>query len=304
MYKMSSMFILSLLFFGCMENTSRKPHETGPIKKIFIIGDSTVHRHTTEYLLTHEGMTCGEDNPKNLNEGWGDELYQFSTRSDNVINLARQGSSSVSFMKPYADKSIGLNEKLGVGRDWPSTYKLMSEYPYGFLLIQFGSGNENNHTPKEDKDHNIIDYNHDGVGNEDDEKIRIALRKTRFEEALTFYIEQARSLNVTPILISVIERRIKDVNGKHKHTRGEFPTYTKKLAKKLNVGYLNLYAKSYKEFSKYSDKKLMEKFGDCRYENGIIDRVHLEPHGAKRVAKWIPALACNLTNKSLCNLLK
>ena len=304
MYKISSIFILLLLFLGCGENTSRNPHTTGPVKKIFIIGDSTVHRHTTDYILTQEGMTCGEDNPENLNEGWGDALYQFTTRADNVINLARQGASSVSFMQVSDDLSIGRNEKLGVGRDWVSTSKLMAQNPYGFLLIQFGSGNENNHTPKEDENHNIIDYNNDGIGDENDEKARIALRKTRFEDAITFYIEQARELHTIPILISVIERRIKDTNGKHIRTRGSFPTYMKNLAKKFDVGYLNLYGKSYREFSKYSDKELLEKFGDCRYENGVVDRVHLEPHGAKKVAKWIPALACSLADKSLCNLFK
>jgi hypothetical protein len=67
------------------------------------------------------------------------------------------------------------------------------------------------------------------------------------------------------------------------------------------VEILDLHQKTNSEFSKYSDARLLEEFGDCSYNNGYVDRVHYEPHGAKKVAGWVKELACTeLTNKSLC----
>ena len=307
MYKTTISIILLLISFlliACGSDNSTHITNTNPDRKIFIIGDSTVHRHTTDKLLYEEGMRCGDDNPNNLNEGWGDELYKYTKRPKNVINQARQGSSSVSFRSELSFNDINRNDALNTFRDWNSTEKLIEANQGGFLLIQFGSDNENNHTPKKDENGNMIDYNGDGIGNEDDETARLALQKTRFENAITFYVNKARALNTQPILISVIARRIKNYDGTLRDTRGKFPQYMQNLARSLNVQFLDLHKKSFKKFSDYLEDTLLEDFGDCRYANGTIDQVHLEPQGAYRVAKWITQLACELEDKSLCELFK
>ena len=306
MYKTISIIFSILLAFSVVScNDKNKDIDSlGPDRKIFIIGDSTVHRHTTEKLLYEEGMDCGDDNPHNLNEGWGDELPKYTRRPQNVINQARQGSSSASFIYETDSDDINKNDALGVIRDWNSTDKLMQENPGGFLLIQFGSDNENNHTPKIDGDGNIIDYNGDGVGNEEDEPARVLLRRTRFENAIRYYVSRARAFHTTPILISVIARRIKNYDGTLRDTRGEFPNYMRNLAQELHTPFLDLHTKSFKKFTNYLESTLLKDFGDCRYADGTIDLVHLEPQGAYRVAKWITELACKLEDKSLCALFK
>jgi len=296
--------LLVLLLIGCSDNHNSKIDNEN--QKIFIIGDSTVHSQTTEYLLKHKGMNCGVDNPTNRLEGWGDELFNYMKHPQNVINQARQGSNSLSFR---TEKSP---IRFGAGHDWDGTVeKIKNNKNGGFLLIQFGSRNENEHTPKFDKDKSIIDYNHDGHGDKRDNKARIALRKSRFKENIKFYINRARELHLTPILITVAEARLKEKDkdghlypNKHRNTRGQFPNYMKEVAKEESVQLLDLHNKTLQEFTKYSDKELRKKFGDCTLKNGYIDRTHYEPQGAKRVAKLVKDLACEMSNPSLCNLFK
>ena len=312
-YFYSSIVILTLLLLGCNNSNNNNDNSNNIEKKdidknqkIFIIGDSTVHSQTTEVLIKYKKMNCGKDNPNNILRGWGDSLFKYMKYPQNVINKARQGSNSLTFS---TEKSP---ERFGVGHDWNGTVEEMKKSKNGgFLLIQFGSHNENAHTPKFDKNKNIIDYNHDGKGDKRDNKARIALRKSHFKENIKFYIDRARELNFTPILITVAEARlkVKHKDGtldptKHRNTRGEFPNYMKEVAKEQNVQLLDLHARTLEEFSKFSDKELRKKFGDCTLKNGYIDRTHYEPQGADRVAKLVKELACKLDNPSLCNQFK
>jgi len=291
--------IAILLLTGCTDTGKSSNEKAIDKQKIFIIGDSTVHSRTTEYLLKQKGMSCGKDNPNNLLSGWGDGLSSYMKYPQNLSNQARQGSNSLSFKTEISP------ERYGIGHDWQGTVsKMRQNINSGFLLIQFGSKNENGHTPKFDKDNNIIDYNHDGHGDKKDNQARITLRKSRFKENIRFYINQARELSITPILITVAEARVKDEDGNHRNTRGAFPSYMIELAKEEKVELLDLHSKTLKEFSKYSDKELLKNFGDCTFSNGYIDRTHYEPQGAKRVAGYVKELACEMNNPLLCNLFK
>jgi len=265
-------------------------------QKIFIIGDSTVHRHATPYLLADPpdgaGMTCGDDNPESKQQGWGDGLGLYMKHPENSINKARQGASTEEFLTEPADADLGID------RNWISTEEIIVEAGGGILLIQFGSGNENRLAPE-------ADYDDDGDIDGDDETLRRALRDSRFKENMEFYINRARELNVLPILVTPPEGRL-DVegapaDGTHPDTRQPFPGYIHELGIANDVEVLDLHSKSNEEFAKYSDAKLLEEFGDCSYDSGYVDRVHYEPHGAKKVAGWVKELACDeLNDKSLC----
>ena len=292
--------ILVLIISSCTDNTKNETKNNDENKqKIFIIGDSTVHSQTTEYLLNQKGMNCGSDNPNNLLSGWGDGLSKYMKYPKNLVNQARQGSNSLSF------KTENSPERFGLGHDWQGTIAKMKQNTNGgFLLIQFGSKNENGHTPKFNKENNIIDYNHDGHGDKKDNQARIALRKSRFKQNMIFYINQAKELNITPILITPVEARVKDEKGNQRLTRGDFPSYIKELAVEHNVKLLDLHRKSFYEFGKYSDEELRKYFGDCTLNNGYIDRTHYEPQGANRVAGYIKELACEMNDPTLCTLFK
>jgi hypothetical protein len=246
-----------------------------PGKKIFIIGDSTVHRHTTPYLA--QISDCGDDNPDGTTfEGWGDELGRYMVYPENCINNARQGANSETYKTPPDD------ETLGVDRNWQVTRQMIEDAGGGLLLIQFGSSNENS----------LADTWPE--------------RKTLFQNNLRFYIDEARALNALPILVTPPEGRDDGIDapadGTHPDTRAPYPSYIAEVAAETGTEILDLQLKSNIEFAKYSDQVLLREFGDCRYTNGTTDRVHYEPHGAKKVAGWVTELACTtLTDPSLCH---
>ncbi len=245
--------------------------------KIFIIGDSTVHRHTTSYLA---GITdCGDDNPDGTTfEGWGDELGYYAIHPENIFNQARQGASSEEYKSPPADPNLGID------RNWEVTRQMIQDADGGILLIQFGSSNENR-----------LDDNPD-------------IRYEKFKTNLIFYINEARSLNAMPILVTPPEGRFDGTgapaDGTHPQTRIPFPSLIHEVAAATGTEILDLTEKSNHEFAKYSDAVLLREFGDCTYTSGYIDRVHYEPHGARKVAGWVKELACTeLADKTLCRQL-
>lgn len=287
--KLSTLSLTVLLLASCGGGKSNSGTGTPSSKKIFLIGDSTMHIHSSEYLLNTVRMTCGTDNPENILTGWGDELHHYAKNPSNIINRARAGSSSVSYR---TDENYD-NDKFGINRHWTHTKALMEIEDSGILLIQFGTGNENNHAPKN------TDYDNDGDIDRDDEILRRALRKNNYEEAMGNYIKEARDIGFTPILLSPPDSRIKGTAaaGTHPHTREEFPGYIRQLGITHGVTVLDLNAKSNQEFAKLTDAELLRDFGDCAKNQGrgTIDRTHYEPQGARTVAGWVKELACATT---------
>ncbi len=243
-------------------------------KKVFIIGDSTVHRHLTPGLIA-AGITCGADNPDNVQQGWADRLGDYMIHPENSFNRARQGASTEEYKTAPSDPDVGVD------RNWQVTKQMMEDAGGGILLIQFGSGNEKRLDPDPD------------------------VRQTKFKDNLKFYIAQARAMNVLPILVTPPEGR-RDwrsalADGLHPQSRVPYPEYIQDVAASTNTEMLDLTVKSNNEFAKYSDAVMLREFGNCRYRSGYWDRVHYEPQGAQKVAGWVKELACTqLTDKSLC----
>ena len=262
-------------------------------KKIFIIGDSTVRKHNVSW----DNHQCSAYNTENTFKGWGDSIGARLTHPENAINRARQGAAAIKFLdgppgtsedevyREFADQSTPLN------RYWAPTESDLSNYPNNaFLLIQFGSANETNY------------YN--TACNGDPRGVDTCTEQD-FKDAVRFYINRARALNVTPILVTVPDSRTKNADGTLIDTRGAFPGYIRDLASEENVQLLDLHAKSMQEFSKYSSQKLGEVFGQCVHNPGQNneweDVTHFEPKGADIVGGWIKELACQLSDKDLCN---
>ena len=298
-----------LLFLGCgqektvyvdREVNCKKvlPNPESEKKHIFIIGDSTVHNQSTPYLLEYRHMDCGADNPKNILAGWGDFLDTFMKYPKHLDNRARQGSNTLSFRDGSTYPS-----SYGKGRTWQTIYTAMQQYENNaFLLIQFGSPNEDLHTPRYDNSGERIDYNHDGLHDTDDEPARLILRKKRFRTGINYYIDEAIKLRITPVLITVVEGRRKLTSGEHLNSRGPYPMYMREIAQERGVMLLDLHSKSLSEFSLFTDLELRKDFGDCTLDGNYIDRVHLEPQGAKRVSAYIATLACEAEDLGLCSL--
>jgi parallel beta-helix repeat protein len=195
--------------------------------------------------------------------GWGDMLWETMRDPALLSNEARSGASSLSY------KNVSNTR-----HDWEETKEKMRSIHLNkgaYLLIQFG--------------HNDVDEDpalHTEPGEGDS-----------FYNELKEYIDEARAMGVTPVLITPVERLHK---GRHHHTR--YAQTMRELAANEGVLLLDLTQKSFEEFDKYnSDEDLYNVFA---YD----DHTHFNPNGARIVASWVVDLACTSDDEALCRQFK
>jgi len=189
--------------------------------------------------------------------GWGSQLESYMRYPNNIYNRARSGASSKSYQVESSSE-----------HDWPHTKALMAQsHPHGaYLFIQFGHNDE--------KDNSAL---HTEPG-----------RYNSYYNNLKMYVDKARELGVTPVLITSVERMYKG-----SYTHGTYPQTVKYLAEDENVLLLDLQEKSFDEFNQYaSDAAIQSAFA---YD----DHTHFDPEGALIVAGWVKTLICN-TDAALC----
>jgi len=254
---------------------------------IVIIGPSTVyidHEVNGDKYYSNDGV-CRL-------EGWGERLYDYASSPNDIYNYARPGSNATSFMESPAGKSLEVQTLYGPNRDhyWAKTKDKMRQLGGGILLIQYGAN-------EPDADEND------------------------FKTSIRTYIDEAKELNFTPILITEIEKRIRNQDGTLWRARGDYPKWMKELAEENNLRLLDLNKKSYEEYRKLNNKQWHNQFADCynewavnylvsekgyTRENAKIEaweNTHFEVKGAKIVASWIRDLACEQKNSKICKLL-
>jgi lysophospholipase L1-like esterase len=258
------MLSLTLSLVACGGGTTNNPIPAPtptPIvednKKIFLIGDSSVHHEQDGY------------------DGWGEHLGSFMKHSGNVSNLAVSGESSRSYKEKVYPDLPGVNPKV-TGTYWDKKFlPALGENNTGFLLIQFG---HNDQLADEDF------FSQPGKGN-------------TYYENLKFYVDYAKGKGLTPVLVTSVERLYKDGEKSH----ANYPMTMSDLAKDEKVLLLDLNNKSFIEFNKYPDVASLRKIFAVKDDT---DKTHFNAKGAKIIAGWIKALACDLTDKKLCKQFK
>ena len=140
----------------------------------------------------------------------------------------------------------------------------------------------------ESGDYVFISFGHN------DEKVTSPERYTRpfneYQDNLRKFIDDARSLGATPILLTPIYRRyFKDgaiVDG----VFGEYPSAMKEVAKEKDVYLIDMTSLVKAFYSKVGDessKRFVMNFGPGLYPNypeGKEDNTHLRPEGAKLIS--------------------
>ena len=274
-YLLKILFVPTLLFIltacggGTLDEINSDKHQ----KKvpIVIIGPSTVYIASELNAATHvDGSDCRL-------EGWGQRLFEYATSPDSIYNYAQPGSNATSFLESLEDKGRVSQMLFGPHRDhyWAKTKEKMKELKEGILLIQYGA-NES------------------------------SINEAKFKESIQLFIDEARELKFTPVLITSVEKRIRNEDGNLKYSRGDSPRWMKEIAKNEGLSVLDLNKKSHEEFSKYTELQWDEKFANCygRWGSKLKENTHYEPQGAKTVASWIQALACEKSESELCKQLK
>ena len=102
-------------------------------------------------------------------------------------------------------------------------------------------------------------------------------------------MDEARRRGMVPVLVTPLERFYKG-----RHTHGAYPDTVRALAADEGVLLLDLNAKSYAAFAGYPNSDaIISRFG-------YKDHTHTNPEGARLVAGWLKALACQTPDLVLC----
>jgi len=125
-------------------------------------------------------------------------------------------------------------------------------------------------------DYLLIQYAH----NDEKEKGEGVGAFTSFKTDLKHFVESARQKGANPVLITPVQRRTFDANGKITNSHGDYPEAVRQAAKEENVPLIDLNA---------SSKELYETLG--KDGSGILfkqgDGTHHDNYGAYELAKCI-----------------
>jgi len=202
---------------------------------VYLVGDATVANNPIE------------DNPE---RGWGQMFSLFFNDSLKIINFAKNGRSTKSF----------INEGL-----WQKVLDKLE--PGDYVFIQFGHN-----------DQKILDTN------------RYAEAHTTYKQNLVRYVNESKAKGAIPVLITPVNRRKFNENGKFVDQHGDYPSVVRNVAAEMDVPLIDLHKKSEKVFSELGSEKTKELFlwiQPNKYKTlpeGKMDNTHFSEAGAMLVA--------------------
>lgn len=139
-------------------------------------------------------------------------------------------------------------------------------------------------------DYFLIQFGHNDQSNEE---ALATETNTTFKEYLMQYIDGAREKGATPILLSPMERRRFDKNGKAVATLADRAQAMKELAQKENIPFIDVEAETLRWWNYLGTEGTKDIFlhldsGEYNaYPGGIADDTHLCEYGALQVAKLV-----------------
>ncbi len=191
---------------------------------------------------------------KRPEHGWGELFHLYFNDKVTIKNYAKNGESTKSF------KDRGLFSEAR-----------KNFRPGDYLIIQFGHN-----------DSKIIDP----------EKFTFPL--STYQDNLKYYVDEARKLNVEPIIFSSISRRYFICEKVlEKRTVGLYPYAAKNFANNYGVKFIDMYKNTYKLYKYLSDTNSRKMFmhllpnEHINYPNGLIDNTHLNNYGARVIASLV-----------------
>lgn len=214
-----------------------------PKKKIqvWLIGDSTV---------------CIQPRDRSPVTGWGTPFEDFFDSTVTIMNRARGGRSTKTF----------INE----GR-WKNVMDSIEEGDY--VLIQFGHNDEAKEPQYRERYTPVPDY-------------KVNLIK---------FINEARSKKVNPVLITPVTRMVFDSLGNIQETHKEYSAAVWEVGKQYNTPVIDLDARSrelLQEFGPKWSKVLfmqLDSLEHPHYPYGRRDNTHFNEYGARRMAQLVLA---------------
>lgn len=209
--------------------------------RIWLIGDSTV---------------CTQPKDRSPVTGWGTPFEDFWDSTVTVLNHARGGRSTRTF--------------LAEGR-WKNVADSLQEGDY--VLMQFGHNDEAKEPQYKDRYTPVPDY------------------KTN----LIKFITETRSKHAFPVLVTPVTRLVFDSNGNIKETHKEYSAAVWEVGKAYNVPVIDLDERSRELVQKLgpeTSKMLymqLDTLEHPHYPLGRKDNTHFNEYGARRMAQLVLA---------------
>jgi lysophospholipase L1-like esterase len=229
-------FVSKTFFFGCCFFMLGMSPE-GCVR-IFLIGDSTM---ADKPII---------DNPEH---GWGQVFPLFFKNNVQILNHAKNGRSTKSFINQGRWKAV--SDQLQSG---------------DYVFIQFG----HNDGKKEDTS-------------------RFTPPRPDFKNNLKIFISEAREKHALPVLLTPITRRDFDSTGKYIGTHGDYPEVMKEVAQEENVPLIDMFEKTKNLIASLGDEQSKQyylagvKKNQFRSWIGKRDNTHFTRKGAMQMASLV-----------------
>jgi pectinesterase len=205
---------------------------------VYIAGDSTASTYVSSLA------------PR---AGWGQALPVFLTSDAAVVNEARSGASSKSFIDAGRLDRILAVIKRG-----------------DYLLVSFGHNDEKS-----------------------DDPTRYTEPSTTYKRYLSQYIDRSRAKGAIPVLVTPVERRHFNSAGVISPSHGAYPAAMRELAAAKGVPLIDLTASSTALWNRAGVEGTKRHFMILKagqypnYPNGSQDNTHFQAFGAIEVARLV-----------------
>ena len=189
----------------------------------------------------------------NPERGWGQLFPLFFDEGVTIENNAKNGRSTKNFIRE------GL---------WQNVLDKLK--PGDYVFIQFGHN-----------DQKISDTN------------RYAEAHTTYRQNLIRYVAETREKGANPVLLTPVNRRKFDKDGKFIDQHEDYPSVVRSVATEMEVPLIDLHKKSEKVFSELGEEKTKELFlwiTPNKYKslpNGKTDNTHFSSEGAILIASLV-----------------
>ncbi|MET7736713.1 rhamnogalacturonan acetylesterase [Streptomyces sp. NPDC005402] len=185
--------------------------------------------------------------------GWGQALPVFLTADASVVNMAKSGASSKSFI------DLGLLDRI------------LAVIKRGdYLLISFGHNDEKIDDPS-----------------------RYTEPSTTYKQYLSRYIDKSRAKGAIPVLVTSVERRHFDGAGRIWPSHAAYPAAMRELAAAKGVSLVDLTASSTALWNRVGVEGTKKYFMILKagqypnYPDGSQDNTHFQAFGAIEVTRLV-----------------
>jgi len=188
------------------------------------------------------GDSTVTDQPREPGASWGQMLTRFFKADIAVANHAESGETLKSFLT-----ELRLD-------------KILSQMKAGdYLFIQFGHNDSKVNWPQ-----------------------TYVEPATTYRAYLKTYIAEAKRRGATPVLVTSMNRRTFDANGKITNSHGDYPEAVRQVAKEENVALIDLHAMSATLYEALGPEKAPKAFS-----NDGKDATHHNNYGAYELARCV-----------------